>query len=162
MGEIEADAGTFKWGVTTTQAYMPKDNNNFFDNKDVNLIDWLREYSEEKSENFIRGFLGRMLFSGEETLKKASVLSGGEKVRCMLAKMMLLGPNVLILDGPTNHLDLETITALNNSMIAFPGTVLFTTHDLHFAQTVSTRMFEIKDAKVIDHQKSYSDYFSKE
>lgn len=159
MGEVEPDSGTFKWGVTTTQAYLPKDNNVYFENKDVNLIDWLREFSEEKSENFIRSFLGRMLFSGEETLKKATVLSGGEKVRCMLAKMMLLGPNVLLLDGPTNHLDLETITAFNNSMIAFPGTVLFTTHDLHFAQTVSNRLFEIKDAKVIDHQKSYADFY---
>jgi ATPase subunit of ABC transporter with duplicated ATPase domains len=161
MGEVEPDSGTYKWGVTTTQAFLPKDNNLFFDNKNVNLIDWLREYSEEKSENFIRSFLGRMLFSGEETLKHANVLSGGEKVRCMLAKMMLLGPNVLLLDGPTNHLDLETITALNNSMIAFPGTVLFTTHDLHFAQTVSNRMFEIKDGKVLDHQKSYADFFNR-
>lgn len=161
MGQVEPDSGTFKWGVTTTQAYLPKDNNPFFENKSVNLIDWLREYSEEKSEHFIRSFLGRMLFSGEETLKLANVLSGGEKVRCMLAKMMLLGPNVLLLDGPTNHLDLETITAFNNSMIAFPGTVLFTTHDLHFAQTVSNRMFEIKDAMVLDHQKSYVDFFNR-
>ncbi|USN49771.1 MAG: ATP-binding cassette domain-containing protein [Myxococcales bacterium] len=158
-GEVEPDSGTFRWGVTTTRGYLPKDNNVYFENKDLNLIDWLREYSEDKSENFIRSFLGRMLFSGEETLKKSSVLSGGEKVRCMLAKMMLLGPNVLLLDGPTNHLDLETITALNDSVIAFPGTVLFTTHDLHFAQTVSNRLFEIKDTQVIDHQKSYTEFY---
>lgn len=159
MGEVEPDAGTYRWGVTTTKAYLPKDNNKYFENPDVNLIDWLREFSEDKSENFVRGFLGRMLFSGEETLKKSSVLSGGEKVRCMLAKMMLLGPNVLLLDGPTNHLDLETITAFNNSLIAYPGTVLFSTHDLHFAQTVSNRLFEIKDTKVMDHQKSYAEFY---
>lgn len=162
MGEVEPDSGTIKWGVTTTQAYLPKDNNVYFENKDINLIDWLRQFSEEKSENFIRGFLGRMLFSGEETLKNASVLSGGERVRCMLAKMMLLQPNVLLLDGPTNHLDLETITAFNDGMIAFPGTVLFTTHDLHFAQTVSNRLFEVKNTQVIDHQKSYADFYGAE
>lgn len=160
MGEIAADEGTFKWGVTTSQGYLPKDHNSFFENVDVNLIDWLRQYSEEKSENFIRGFLGRMLFSGEETLKKASVLSGGERVRCMLAKMMLFGPNVLLLDGPTNHLDLESISALNDSLIAFPGTVLFSTHDMYLAQTVSNRLFEIKDNQVIDHQKSYADFYN--
>lgn len=162
MGEVAPDEGTFKWGVTTSQGYMPKDHNSFFDHADMSLIDWLRQYSEDKSENFIRSFLGRMLFSGEETLKKASVLSGGERVRCMLAKMMLFGPNVLLLDGPTNHLDLESITALNNSLIAFPGTVLFTTHDLCLAQTVSNRLFEVRDSKVLDHQKSYADFYNLE
>jgi ATPase subunit of ABC transporter with duplicated ATPase domains len=159
MGEIPPDDGTFRWGVTTTQAYLPKDHNSYFENIQLNLIDWLREFSEDKSENFIRAFLGRMLFSGEETLKFASVLSGGERVRCMLAKMMLLGPNVLVLDGPTNHLDLESITALNNGLIAFPGTILFTTHDQQFAQTLSSRVLELKDARLIDHQVSYAEYF---
>jgi ATPase subunit of ABC transporter with duplicated ATPase domains len=157
MSQTTADEGSFKWGVTTTQAYLPKDYNAYFDNKDVNLIDWLREYSEDKSENFIRTFLGRMLFSGEETLKKANVLSGGEKVRCMLAKMMLVGPNVLVLDGPTNHLDLESISALNNSLVSYSGTVLFATHDLTFAETLSNRVFEIKNGKLIDHQISFAE-----
>lgn len=162
MGETSADAGTFRWGTTTTQAYLPKDHNAYFDGKDFNLIDWLREYSEDKSENFIRSFLGRMLFSGEETLKKVSVLSGGERVRCMLARMMLLGGNVLLLDGPTNHLDLESITALNDALIAFPGTILFATHDQYFAETLSNRLFEVKGGKVLDHQVSYAEYFSDE
>lgn len=162
MGEIAPDEGTFRWGVTTTQAYLPKDHNAYFDGIELNLIDWLRQYSEDKSENFIRTFLGRMLFSGEETLKFASVLSGGERVRCMLAKMMLQGPNVLVLDGPTNHLDLESITALNNSLTTYPGTILFATHDQQFAHTVSTRLFEIKDARLIDHQVSYSEFFNED
>lgn len=158
MGEAKADSGTFRWGVTTTQGYLPKDHNSYFDGKEINLIDWLREFSEDKSENFIRTFLGRMLFSGEETLKMAHVLSGGEKVRCMLARMMLIGGNVLVLDGPTNHLDLEAITALNNALISFPGTVLFTTHDQQFAESVSNRVIEIRDGKCIDHQITYSEY----
>ncbi len=158
MGEAKADSGTFRWGVTTSQSYLPKDHNSFFDGKEVNLIDWLREFSEDKSENFIRTFLGRMLFSGEETLKMANVLSGGEKVRCLLARMMLIGGNVLLLDGPTNHLDLEAITALNNALIAFPGTVLFTTHDQQFAESVSNRVIEIRDKKLIDHQITFPEY----
>lgn len=158
-GEITPDSGNIKWGVTINYAYLPKDHNHYFENKDLNLIDWLREYSEDKSENFIRSFLGRMLFSGEETLKKCNVLSGGERVRCMLARMMLLYPNMLILDGPTNHLDLESISALNNAVLDFGGTVLFTTHDQYFAQTVSNRLFEIKDKALIDHQVSYESYF---
>lgn len=162
MGEMEPDSGSFRWGVTTTQGYLPKDHNAYFEGNESNLIDWLREFSEDKSENFIRSFLGRMLFSGEETLKKASVLSGGEKVRCMMAKMMLLGPNVLVLDGPTNHLDLEAITALNNSLAAFKGTILFTTHDQQLATTVSNRLFEVKDARIIDHQVSYAQFFNEE
>ena len=158
MGEATADSGTYKWGVTTTQSYLPKDYNSFFDGKELNLVDWLREYSEDKSENFIRTFLGRMLFSGEETLKKACVLSGGEKVRCMLAKMMLAGGNVLLLDGPTNHLDLEGITSINNALIAFPGTVLFATHDQQFAESVSNRIIEIREGAIHDHQISYADF----
>jgi ATPase subunit of ABC transporter with duplicated ATPase domains len=162
MGEVAPDEGTIRWGSTTTQAYLPKDHNNYFEGVDLTLIDWLRQYSEDKSENFIRSFLGRMLFSGEETLKKANVLSGGERVRCMLARMMLLGPNVLLLDGPTNHLDLESISALNNAVVQFPGTVLFATHDQYFAQTVSNRLFEIKDTIVIDHQLSYAEYYKED
>lgn len=151
MGQMEPDSGSFRWGVTTSRAYLPKDNSQYFSNKDVNLIDWLREFSVDKSEEFIRGFLGRMLFSGEETLKKSHTLSGGEKVRCMLAKMMLVQANVLLFDGPTDHLDLESIVALNNSLIQFPGTVLFVTHDLEFAQTVANRAIEITDSGIIDH-----------
>lgn len=158
MGEAKADSGVVRWGVTTSQGYLPKDHNSFFEGRDINLIDWLREYSEDKSENFIRTYLGRMLFSGEETLKKASVLSGGERVRCMLAKMMLAQGNVLLLDGPTNHLDLESITALNNALIAFPGTILMATHDQEIAESVANRVIEIKDGKVFDHQISYVDY----
>lgn len=161
MGEMKADSGDFRWGVTTNYAYLPKDNTSFFKGKKMNLIDWLREFSEDKSENFIRSFLGRMLFSGEETLKSAEVLSGGEKVRCMLAKMMLQGPNVLLLDGPTNHLDLESITALNNATTSFPGTVLLATHDQCFAETASTRVIEFKGTEVIDHQTSYAEYAEK-
>jgi len=162
-GVMPADAaasGSFRWGVTTTQAYLPKDHNDFFEGKDLNLIDWLREYSEDKSENFIRSFLGRMLFSGEETLKKANVLSGGEKVRCMLAKMMLTGGNVLLLDGPTNHLDLEAITALNDALIAFPGTIVFATHDREFAESLSSRVIEIRGGRIFDHQISYAEYLT--
>lgn len=158
MGQAKADSGSFRWGVTTSQSYLPKDHNSFFDGKELNLIDWLREYSEDKSENFIRTFLGRMLFSGEETLKMANVLSGGEKVRCLLARMMLIGGNVLLLDGPTNHLDLEAITALNNALISFPGTILFTTHDQEFAESVSNRVIEIRDGSLIDHQIGYAEY----
>lgn len=159
MGELVPDSGTYRWGTTTTQAYLPKDHNPYFDGMDLNLIDWLRQYSEDKSENFIRSFLGRMLFSGEETLKKANIISGGERVRCMLARMMLLGPNVLLLDNPTNHLDLESITALNNAVKSFPGTVLFATHDQYFAESVSNRVFEVQGSSLIDHQVSYAEFF---
>ena len=158
MGELKADSGEYKWGITTSQAYMPKDHNPFFEGKMMNLIDWLREYSEDKSENFIRSFLGRMLFSGEETLKSANVLSGGEKVRCLLAKMMLQGPNVLVMDGPTNHLDLESITSLNTALTTFPGTILLATHDQYLAETASNRVLELKNAKLIDHQMGYVEY----
>ena len=138
MEEQQATAGTFKFGQTITHAYLPNENSEFFKGDD-NLIDWLRQYSkdEEKDEVYIRGLLGKMLFSGQETLKKCSVLSGGEKVRCMLSRMMLQGANLLILDEPTNHLDLESITALNNSLKEFPGTILFTSHDHTFTQTVA-------------------------
>ncbi len=160
MGQMEPDSGSFKWGITTTRAYLTKDNREYFEGKDLTLIDWLREYSEDKSEEFIRGFLGRMLFSGDETLKKSSVLSGGEKVRCMLAQMMLQKPNVLLFDGPTDHLDLESITSLNNALIQFPGTIFFTTHDQEFAETVATRMLEITKTGIIDHQQTYQEYLA--
>ncbi|TWH48100.1 ABC-F family ATP-binding cassette domain-containing protein [Sporomusa sp. KB1] len=158
MGEMEADSGSFKWGVTTSQAYFPKDNAEYFDGVDVNLIDWLRQFSRDQEESFIRGFLGRMLFSGEESLKEASVLSGGEKVRCMLARMMLSGANVLLLDEPTNHLDLESITSLNNGLINFEGTLLFVSHDHQFIQTIANRIIEITPNGVVDRQMPYDEY----
>ncbi|NMM65061.1 ATP-binding cassette domain-containing protein [Clostridium sp. P21] len=162
IGEMEPDAGEYKWGITTSQSYFPKDNNKYFEGVDLTLVDWLRQFSEEKSESFIRGFLGRMLFSGEEALKKASVLSGGEKVRCMLSRMMLSGSNVLILDEPTNHLDLESITAVNNGLINFDGTILFTSHDHQFVQTVANRIIEITPAGIMDRNMSYDEYLESE
>ncbi|MDF2962741.1 MAG: heme transporter ATP-binding protein [Paenibacillus sp.] len=161
MGEIPADSGEYTWGVTTTQAYFPKDNSSYF-NSDMNLVDWLRQYSKEQDESYLRGFLGRMLFSGEEALKKASVLSGGEKVRCMLSKMMMSGANVLILDEPTNHLDLESITALNNGMVDFDGTMLFVSHDHQFIQTVANRIMEITPNGLIDKMMTYDEYLESE
>lgn len=158
MGESAADDGAFKWGVTTSQAYFPKDNDAFFDGCEANLVDWLRQFSRDQEETFIRGFLGRMLFSGEESQKKACVLSGGEKVRCMLAKMMLNGANVLIFDEPTNHLDLESITALNNGLSNFDGTILFTSHDHQFVQTIANRIVEITATGIIDRRMSYDEY----
>ncbi|GIO64909.1 ABC-F family ATP-binding cassette domain-containing protein [Paenibacillus cellulositrophicus] len=158
MGKAEPDAGEFSWGVTTTQAYFPKDNSEYFDGVDLNLVEWLRQFSKDQDETFLRGFLGRMLFSGEEALKKASVLSGGEKVRCMLAKMMLNGANVLLLDEPTNHLDLESITALNNGLIDFDGTILFTSHDHQFIQTIANRIIEITPNGIIDKVMTYDEY----
>ncbi len=155
------DSGSFIFGTTTTVAYFPKENAEYFD-VDLNLIDWLRQYSEEKDEKYIRGFLGRMLFTGEESLKKASVLSGGERVRCMLAKMMLMGPNVLLLDGPTYHLDLEAISALNNSLIDFPGTIIFSSHDHQFIQTIANRIIEIIPSGIIDKQMTFDEYLSDE
>ncbi|GIP24419.1 MULTISPECIES: ABC-F family ATP-binding cassette domain-containing protein [Paenibacillus] len=162
MGETEADSGEYSWGITTSQAYFPKDNSAYFDGVDLNLVEWLRQYSNDQDETFLRGFLGRMLFSGEEALKKASVLSGGEKVRCMLAKMMLNGANVLIFDEPTNHLDLESITALNNGLIDFDGTILFDSHDHQFIQTIANRIIEITPNGVIDRQMSYDEYLENE
>lgn len=157
-GEMEPDAGSFKWGVTTTQSYLPVDNSAFFDGINLSLVDWLRQYSEDQDESFVRGFLGRMLFSGEESLKQASVLSGGEKVRCMLSRMMLSGANVLLLDEPTNHLDLESITALNDGLIAFTGTLLFVSHDHEFIQTIANRIIEITPSGVVDRAMTYDEY----
>lgn len=162
MGELEADGGEYSWGVTTSQAYFPKDNSSYFDGVELNLVDWLRQYSNDQDETFLRGFLGRMLFSGEEALKKASVLSGGEKVRCMLAKMMLNGANVLLFDEPTNHLDLESITALNNGLIDFDGTILFTSHDHQFIQTIANRIIEITPNGIIDRVMTYDEYLESE
>ncbi|MUG88180.1 ATP-binding cassette domain-containing protein [Paenibacillus timonensis] len=162
MGELEADGGEYNWGVTTSQAYFPKDNSSYFDGVDLNLVEWLRQYSNDQDETFLRGFLGRMLFSGEEALKKASVLSGGEKVRCMLAKMMLNGANVLLFDEPTNHLDLESITALNNGLIDFDGTILFTSHDHQFIQTIANRIIEITPNGIIDRVMTYDEYLESE
>ncbi|MEI7024300.1 ABC-F family ATP-binding cassette domain-containing protein [Paenibacillus sp. y28] len=159
-GELEPDEGSFQWGVTTTNAYFPKDNSDYFDGQDINLVDWLRQYSKDQDETFIRGFLGRMLFTGEESQKKASVLSGGEKVRCMLSKMMLTGANVLIFDEPTNHLDLESITALNNSLIDTQETVLFVSHDHQFVQTIANRIIEIAPNGLIDRMCTYDEYLS--
>lgn len=159
MGEIEPDAGSYKWGVTTSQSYFPKDNAAYFENNDLPLVDWLRQYSpEDETETFLRGFLGRMLFSGEQALKKANVLSGGEKVRCMLSKMMLSNANVLLLDEPTNHLDLESITALNNGLIKFKGSILFTSHDHQFVQSIANRLIEITPNGIIDKEMSYDEY----
>lgn len=158
-GEMEPDAGSYKWGITTSQAYFPRDNSAYFENSDLNLVEWLRQFSpEDESESFLRGFLGRMLFSGEEVLKKASVLSGGEKVRCMLSKMMLSGANVLLFDDPTNHLDLESITALNNGLISFKGTMLFTSHDHQFVQTIANRVIEITPNGIVDKQTTFDEY----
>ncbi|WP_270182140.1 ABC-F family ATP-binding cassette domain-containing protein [Alkalihalobacillus sp. CinArs1] len=163
MGEMEADSGTYKWGITTSQAYFPKDNSDYFEGQDLNLVEWLRQYSpEDQTESFLRGFLGRMLFSGEEVHKKASVLSGGEKVRCMLSKMMLSGSNVLLLDDPTNHLDLESITALNNGLINFKGSLIFTSHDHQFVQTIANRVIEITPNGVIDKESTYDEYLEDE
>lgn len=160
-GEMKPDKGNVKWGITINNAYLPNDNSDYF-NIDENLIDWLRQYSKEKDETFIRGFLGRMLFSGEETLKKVAVLSGGEKVRCMLSKLMLQQPNALILDEPTNHLDLESITAFNNALKDYKGTVLFATHDHEFAQTVANRVIEISPGGSIDRLMTFDEYITDE
>jgi ATPase subunit of ABC transporter with duplicated ATPase domains len=162
MNEETADSGEFKWGITTSQSYFPKDNSAFFDGVDLNLIDWLRQFSKDNTETFLRGWLGRMLFAGDEALKKANVLSGGEKVRCMLSKMMLSGANVLLLDEPTNHLDLESITALNNGMINYKGTILFVSHDHQFVQTVANRIIEITPKGLIDRQMTYDEYLESE
>ena len=157
-GEIEPDEGDFTWGVTTTRAYFPADNASYFDGVTLSLIDWLRQFSEEKHEVTIRGWLGRMLFSGEEALKEARVLSGGERVRCILAKMMVSGANVLIMDEPTNHLDLESITALNEGMVDFKGTMLFTSRDHQVMQTVANRVIEILPGALIDRRETYDEY----
>ena len=158
MGEETADAGTFKWGVTTSQSYLPKNHNNFFEGCEYSLVDWLRQFSEEKSESFIRGFLGRMLFSGEEALKQAHVLSGGEKVRCMLSKLMLSNSNVLVLDDPTNHLDLESITSVNKGLEKFSGVMLFSSHDHEMIQTLANRIIEITPGGIMDRKTTLEEY----
>jgi len=158
---MKADAGEFQWGVTTTQSYLPLDNSAFFKDENLNLVDWLRQYAkteEEREEVFLRGFLGKMIFSGEEALKKCNVLSGGEKVRCMLSRMMMTRANVLMFDEPTNHLDLESIQAINNSLKSFKGTILLTTHDHEFAQTVANRIIEITPKGVIDRYSTFDEY----
>ncbi|MES2811131.1 MAG: ATP-binding cassette domain-containing protein [Bacteroidota bacterium] len=163
-GNLTADAGTFDWGITTNQSYLPGDNHSFFEN-DLTLVDWLRQWAkteEERDEVYVRGFLGKMIFSGEEALKTGRVLSGGEKVRCMLSRMMMLRANVLMLDEPTNHLDLESITAFNNSLKNFKGSVLFTTHDHEFAQTVANRVLEITPNGVIDRYTTFDEYLEDE
>ena len=165
-GKIPADSGKYIWGTTITTAYLPNDNTEFFEGSDLNLMDWLRQYvppqTKDVDEDFIRGFLGKMLFTGDEILKKTNVLSGGEKVRCMLSKMMLQNPNVLMLDEPTNHLDLESIIAFNDSMVNFPGVVQLTTHDHQFMQTVANRIIEITPKGMIDKLMSYDEYLADE
>ena len=156
-GEMEPDEGSYKWGVTTTQTYFPKDNTAEFTSED-SIVDWLMQYSPEKDVTFVRGFLGRMLFSGDDGLKKVNVLSGGERVRCMLSKMMILASNILIMDEPTNHLDMESITALNNGLIKFPGVVLFTSQDHQFIQTIANRIMEITPGGLIDKISTYDEY----
>ena len=156
-GEMEPDEGSYKWGVTTTQTYFPKDNTAEFTSED-SIVDWLMQYSPEKDATFVRGFLGRMLFSGDDGLKKVNVLSGGERVRCMLSKMMMSGANTMLMDEPTNHLDMESITALNNSLIKYPGVLLFTSQDHQFVQTVANRIMELTPGGLIDKQCTYDEY----
>ncbi len=160
-GELEPDSGEIKWGTTISKTYFPKDNNYLFE-EDMPLVDWLRQYSKDPDETYVRGFLGRMLFSGEEALKKVSVLSGGEKVRCVLSKMMLSGANFIIMDEPTNHLDMESITALNEGMTKFKGNMIFTSHDHQLTQTVANRIIDIKADKVIDREITYNEYLELE
>ena len=156
-GEMEPDEGTFKWGVTTSFSYFPKDNTELFD-RDETIVDWLMPFSPEKDPTYVRGFLGRMLFPGEDGVKKVNVLSGGERVRVMLSKMMILGSNVLVIDEPTAHLDMESITALNNGLIKFPGVILFTSQDHQFIQTIANRIMEITPGGLIDKLTTYDEY----
>ena len=158
-GELTAKTGDIKWGITITKSYVPNDNSAYF-KQDINLIDWLRQYSTEKDETFIRGFLGRMLFSGEETLKKCTVLSGGEKVRCILSKTMLEEANFLVLDEPTNHLDLESITSLNNGLMDYQGSMLFTSHDHQFTHTIANRVIELTPNGILDKLMTYDEYLA--
>ena len=155
---LEPDSGEFKWGVSTSRSYFPKDNTKFFSGSDLNILDWIRQYSKDTTETYLRGFLGRMLFSGDDIFKPVNVLSGGEKVRCMFSRMMLFGSNVLLLDQPTNHLDLESITAVNNSLVNFKGNVIFSSHDHEFIQTVANRIIEITKDGIIDRMGSYDEY----
>ena len=157
MGEMEPDEGSYKWGITTTQSYFPKDNTKDFDCDDV-IVDWLTQYSENKDATYVRGFLGRMLFAGDDGVKKVRVLSGGEKVRVMLSKLMISGANVLVVDEPTDHLDMESITALNNGLIKFPGVLLFSSRDHQVVQTTANRIMEIVNGKLIDKITTYDEY----
>lgn len=159
-GEIEPDEGEVRWGVTTSQTYMPKDNSEFFDGAELSLVEWLRQYAppEEQTETFLRGFLGRMLFSGEEAKKHANVLSGGEKVRAMLSKMMLSKSNVLLLDEPTNHLDLESIQSVNDGLKKFKGSIIFTSHDFEFINTIANRVLELRETGAMTKEISYEEY----
>ena len=157
-GELEPDEGTYKWGVTTSQSYFPKDSTKEFDN-DLIIVDWLTQFSEIKDATYVRGFLGRMLFAGDDGVKKVRVLSGGEKVRCLLSKMMISGSNILILDEPTNHLDMESITALNNGLIKFPGVILFASRDHQIVQTTANRIMELlPNGTLIDKITTYDEY----
>ena len=156
-GEMEPDEGTYKWGLTTSQSYFPKDNSQEFDNEDT-IVEWLTQYSEEKDATYVRGFLGRMLFAGEDGVKKVKVLSGGEKVRCMLSKLMISGANVLMLDEPTDHLDMEAITALNNGLMKFSGVLIFSSRDHQIVQTTANRIMEIVNGKLIDKITTYDEY----
>lgn len=160
VGELEPDEGSYKWGVSTTQSYFPNDNTTYFDGNTLSIIDWLRQYTNDETETFLRGFLGRMLFSGDDVYKPVNVLSGGEKVRCMFSRMMLFGSNVLLLDRPTNHLDLESITAVNNGLCDFKGNILFTSHDHEFIDTVANRIIEINSNGITDKFSSYEDYIA--
>jgi ATPase subunit of ABC transporter with duplicated ATPase domains len=160
-GERIADSGTINWGITTTQSYFPNDNSKYFQGDEDTLVNWLRQYSEDKDETFLRGYLGKMLFGGNDALKKPNVLSGGEKARCMFSKMMLSGANVLIIDGPTNHLDLESITAVNEGMERFKGTILFTSHDHQLIQTVANKIIEIDEQVIFDDKITYDEYLEK-
>ena len=157
-GEMEPDEGEIKWGVSTTQAYFPNDNTSYFEGNELNIIDWIRQFSEDKRESYLRTFLGRMLFTGDDVYKEVRVLSGGEKVRCMLSKLMLSGASVLLLDQPTNHLDLESVAALNNGVVDFSGNVIFTTHDHQLIQTTANRIIEFKDGGIIDRAMTYDEY----
>lgn len=162
MEEEEPDEGTFKWGTTITASYFPLDNSAFFNECNLNLVEWLGQYTTETTESFMRGFLGRMLFSGDEVFKPVKVLSGGEKVRCMLSRMMLYGSNVLVLDQPTNHLDLESITAVNNGLIDFKGVILFASHDHEFVQTIANRIIEFAPGGMIDKPCTYDEYIEEQ
>ncbi|HCC07846.1 MAG TPA: ABC transporter ATP-binding protein [Clostridiales bacterium] len=162
MGEMEQDSGTYKWGVTTSKDYFPKDNAKYFDGVNLSMVDWLRDFSNDKTDMFIRSFLGKMLFSGDEALKKVSVLSGGEKVRCMFSKLMLSKANVLLFDEPTNHLDLESIQAVNDGLVAFKGTMMFTSHDHQFITTIANRVIEITPKGVFDKQVPFDEFMENE
>ena len=158
MEEEQPDEGNFKWGISTSTSYFPADNNKYFDGCEMSIIDWMRQYSTDETDTYLRGFLGRMLFSGDDVYKKVNVLSGGEKVRCMFSRMMLFGSNVLVLDRPTNHLDLESITAVNNGLVSFKGVILLASHDHEILQTVANRIIEITPEGCIDRQGTYEEF----